>query len=330
MPPRGRAPVRRMKWSSSDSRAIASRVGGAPAATSRTATSSGASSARGSRSSRTAGLPSRPGRVGERPADRSAASARSRSLASTSSRRSRWRSSASRSSSSTSRPRCTIPIRVASRSTSPRMWLDMNTVTPCSVASVRINSRISMTPAGSRPLAGSSSTSSSGAGSSALARARRWRLPSDSVPARWSAYGLERQPLDDRIHGATVRHSRQPARDVEVVADAEFRIGGRALHQMADPSPEARRPGSDPLAEEFRVAGRRPDHAEQHPDRGRLARAVEAEEGVDLASGDAQVDAVDGEGAAPVALGQAGRLDREIGHPPGLAVDSRARRGRTR
>ncbi len=44
-----------MKWSSSDSRAIDSRVGGAPAATSTTATSSGPSSARDSRSSRTSG-----------------------------------------------------------------------------------------------------------------------------------------------------------------------------------------------------------------------------------------------------------------------------------
>ena len=55
--------------------------------------------------------------------------------------------------------------------------------------------------------------------------------------------GPERQPLDHRVHGAAVRHPRQAARDVEVVADAQFRVCGRALHEMADPPPEARRAG---------------------------------------------------------------------------------------
>ena len=42
-------------------------------------------------------------------------------------------------------------------------------------------------PSGSRPLDGSSSNSTLGSPSRAPARARRWRMPSEKLPARWSA-----------------------------------------------------------------------------------------------------------------------------------------------
>jgi hypothetical protein len=61
-----------------------------------------------------------------------------------------------------------------------RKKLDMNTVTPRLPVSSRISSRISISPDGSRPLAGSSSTRSSGSWSSARPSASRWRLPCDS------------------------------------------------------------------------------------------------------------------------------------------------------
>ena len=93
------------------------------------------------------------------------------------------------SSSSIRRPLCMIPMRVASRSTSVRMWLDMKTVTPRVRANDLSSSRISTTPAGSSPLAGSSRIRSSGSCSNARARARRCRLPDESWPAFRPAYG---------------------------------------------------------------------------------------------------------------------------------------------
>jgi hypothetical protein len=91
--------------------------------------------------------------------------------------------------SSISRPSWMIPTRVASRSTSPRMWLDMKTVTSRSRAIARNPSRTSTTPAGSSPFAGSSRMSSSGSWSIARASPSRCKLPSESVRARRFAYG---------------------------------------------------------------------------------------------------------------------------------------------
>ena len=106
-------------------------------------------------------------------------------------------------------------------------------------ASPRINSRISMTPAGSRPFAGSSSTSSSRLGQQRprqrealqVALRQRARSPIGVRP--------EPQPLDGRIHRARIRHPGQAARDVEILADAELRVRDRALDEVADPPPEA-------------------------------------------------------------------------------------------
>ena len=56
------------------------------------------------------------------------------------------------------------------------------------------------------------------------------------------------------------------------------------------------------------------DHAEEHPDRRGLAGAVEAEEGVDLAASDPQVDPVDREHVAAVALCQRLGPDGLIAH----------------
>jgi len=84
-----------------------------------------------------------------------------------------------------------MPIRLARRDTSPRMWLDMKTVTPCSRASSMRRWRISTIPAGSKPSAGSSRRSSAGLCSSALASPRRCALPCDNVPARRSAYSVK-------------------------------------------------------------------------------------------------------------------------------------------
>ena len=110
--------------------------------------------------------------------------------------------------------------------------------------------------------------------------------------------------------------ARQSAGDIEVLADGQLRVRDRRLDEMADPPPEPGRVGPDALAEQLGVARGRPDHAQQHPDRGGLAGAVEAQERVDLAAGHAQVHPIDGEHAvrAAIALGQAARGDRELGY----------------
>lgn len=80
--------------------------------------------------------------------------------------------------SNSSRPWSIITSQSLVCSTSASRWLETNTVVPWS-ARRRSRLRISMIPAGSSPLAGSSSTSSAGSGSSAAAMPRRCFMPSE-------------------------------------------------------------------------------------------------------------------------------------------------------
>src|SRR6185295_5203461 len=90
---------------------------------------------------------------------------------------------------------------------------------------------------------------------------------------------------------------------------------------MADTRPHLAHVGADWLTQDQRASSRRPDHAEEHPDRGGLARAVESEEAIDLGSPDPQVESIDRENAVRVPLRQAVGLDRELGvHPQGHAA----------
>src|ERR687897_1293255 len=75
-------------------------------------------------------------------------------------------------------PRWMITTRSTVCATSASTWLETRIVRP-SAASERRRSRSQRTPAGSRPFAGSSSTSTSGSPSSAVARPSRWRMPSE-------------------------------------------------------------------------------------------------------------------------------------------------------
>ena len=61
----------------------------------------------------------------------------------------------------------------------------------------------------------------------------------------------------------------------------------RRLDEIAHLRPQVARVGVDWFAEQRRSASARPDHAEQHADGGRLPCAIEAKEGVDLATSDA-------------------------------------------
>ena len=69
--------------------------------------------------------------------------------------------------------------------------------------------------------------------------------------------------------------------------------------------------------------------AEQHPDRGRLARAVGAEEAVHLTGRDLQVEAVEGAGLAE-GLDQVVNVDRAVVHVPDAAKRGRGARPRIR
>ena len=96
---------------------------------------------------------------------------------------------------------------------------------------------------------------------------------------------LQAELGDHPVHRRPIRHAGQAAGHVQVLRDGQLGIGGRTLDEVADPSPQVGRSGSDRLPEEFHAAGRRADHAQEHPDRRRLPGAVQPQEGIDLAAG---------------------------------------------
>ena len=81
------------------------------------------------------------------------------------------------------RPPPMIIIRSATASTSASRCEESSTVPPRS-AKPRSRPRIQRMPSGSRPLAGSSRIRTSGSPSSAWAKPRRWRMPSEYLPTR--------------------------------------------------------------------------------------------------------------------------------------------------
>ena len=113
----------------------------------------------------------------------------------------------------TSRPAAMIPTTSARCWTSPRMWLDMKTVLPVEARWRRV-ARIATIPAGSRPLAGSSSSSRRGSLSSAAAIPSRCFMPErvglDLVArAIAQAHQLE-QLLDPSVRRQRRRSPRAP------------------------------------------------------------------------------------------------------------------------
>ena len=147
---------------------------------------------RGARAARPRPRPRPPPRA---PAERQRSSPAATRVASSPARASRSRSSsacgerttvpptaravrASSGSCAISRPRWMIATSSASRATSASTWLEMNTVPPAA-ANERRKSRSQRIPSGSRPFAGSSSTSRPGAPRSAAATLRRWRMASE-------------------------------------------------------------------------------------------------------------------------------------------------------
>src|SRR5262245_19888781 len=96
---------------------------------------------------------------------------------------------------------------------------------------------------------------------------------------------------------------------LQVPAAAQVRVEVRRLDEAGD-AVQGARPLDEGIApEQLGGAVVGPDEPEQHPQRGRLARAVGTEVAVDVAGADREVDVVDGR-ERPEALDQAARLDR--------------------
>jgi hypothetical protein len=100
-----------------------------------------------------------------------------------------------------------------------------------------------------------------------------------------------------QLHGlgdGGARRTCEPALDVEVLAHGQIGVGGRGLDEVADAREHIARAGPHPPAEDDDLAAVGTDEAQQHADGGRLAGAVPAEEGVDLAGAHIQIEPVDG------------------------------------
>ena len=78
------------------------------------------------------------------------------------------------------------------------------------------------------------------------------------------------------------------------LATGHQRVERRLLERDADRLADLARLGDDVVAGDLRGAARGAQERGEHADRGRLAGAVRAEEGVDLALGDVEVDAAHG------------------------------------
>ena len=104
-------------------------------------------------------------------------------------------------------------------------------------------------------------------------------------------------PVEQRV-GALLalgaRKSVQGRLKPDELAAGHERVERRLLERDADRLADLARLGDDVVARDLRGAARGAQERGEHADRGRLAGAVRAEEGVDLALGDVEVDAAHG------------------------------------
>src|SRR5262249_6503257 len=97
---------------------------------------------------------------------------------------------------------------------------------------------------------------------------------------------------------------------LEVLAPGQIRIEPRCLDEAADSVESVRQLVLRVAPEQPRASAVRPQQAEQDAHRRRLARAVRAEESVDVPGTNREVDSIDGEDVA-VAFEQAAGLERK-------------------
>jgi len=100
-----------------------------------------------------------------------------------------------------------------------------------------------------------------------------------------------------------------PLQDHQLLGGGEV-VDAGLLHRKADPPAHLRRLGDDVEARHRRTPGRRLDQGAEHPDRGRLARPVRAENPEGLSGSHAQRDAAHSLGAVRIGLGETLEHDR--------------------
>ncbi len=186
-------------------------------------------------------------------------------------------------------------------------WLESRIAVPAAPSSAT-SARSSSTPAGSRPLAGSSRMSRLGDRISAAARPSRWRIPVERPPAR--RFAAAASPARSRASSirAPAFAPVQLRKQLEISANREVGIEPRLLDEAGNAGREARIVAVEPRSEQADGAGVRPGEAEEQPEKRRLAGAVSPDESADLAAPQVEVDPVDRLDLAE-ALAQPARLD---------------------
>ena len=129
------------------------------------------------------------------------------------------------------RPAAMITTSSTVCSTSDSRWLEISTVLP-SRRSRAGASRSQRMPSGSRPLAGSSRTADAGRPSSAPARPRRWRMPSEKPPTRRSAASA--RPTSRAPRRPAPRDAGGRRDDAQWLARRAPRVEGGRLQHRAD------------------------------------------------------------------------------------------------
>ena len=127
-------------------------------------------------------------------------------------------------------------------------------------------------PSGSRPFAGSSSTSTAGSASSAWARPSRWRMPRLNSPTRRSCGRREADEVEDGVDPPFVDAGGHGG-DPQAVPRGAPGVEARRLEQRADLAEGVRQVDVAAPADGCGAARRR-DQAEQASQGGGLAGAV--------------------------------------------------------
>ena len=154
-----------------------------------------------------------------------------------------------------------------------------------SAASLWISPQNSRRALGSTPAVGSSSSSSSGLGRMQAPSARRCFQPPDSSPASCCSRPVQAEALDGGARlAAGIGEAVDAGDELQVLQDGEVLVEAEALRHVADVALDLLALGADVEAERRAAAAVGREQPAQHAQRGGLARAVGAEEAVDLAA----------------------------------------------
>ena len=230
-----------------------------------------------------------------------------------------------------------MPTRCASSSASSRYCVVRKMVMPSSVLSARTSSHTVARLTGSRPVVGSSRNSTSGLCTSAAARSSLRFMPPLYVAMNWSSAS----PMSTRPERSATRRSTSFGwspyrRHCRRRSSRPVCLSSSAASCSATPMRSRTRSGSsgDVVAGDGRASSGRLQERAEHPHDSRLARAVRAQEPVDLALRDLEVDPVD-RSLVPERPHQAPRADGRgrvvVSHPapgrPRAVSRTRPRRG---